>query len=218
MSREIRLIDDKPFAEVNSDWQLGEIPGLLRSLKGDLWTRRTRYQIIESLLRNVNGRTGQYLRYRILARFFRKAGTNIQIFEGIRIRDPSELVVGSNVAIGMDCTLQCGGGLQLGDNVLLGAGVKIWTVSHAFADETRPISQQGLVLRPVVIGADCWLCSDCFISPGSVIPDGCVVLPKTVVKRIRIPPYSVLGGNPVRVIAPRGKLGLFMGRSRNPRI
>lgn len=83
------------------------------------------YQIIKSLLRNVPGRTGQYLRYRYLARFFKKVGSIVVILEGTQIREQEYLSVGSDVAIGSDCTLQCGGSLELGDNVLLSPGVKI---------------------------------------------------------------------------------------------
>jgi acetyltransferase-like isoleucine patch superfamily enzyme len=183
---------------------------MVRSFKADLCSSSSRYEILEQLLRGIPGRTGVYLRYKFLTRHFRKAGRDIVLRLGIRIQDPSQLIMGSNVGVGLDCTLQCGGGLEIGDDVLLGAGVKIWTVNHLFADTDRPISHQGLEFRPVVIGSDCWLCSDTFIKPGTSLPKGCVVLPKSVVGKMSIPPYSVLSGNPARVLGSRSKLGRFM--------
>jgi acetyltransferase-like isoleucine patch superfamily enzyme len=186
------------------------VSGLFRSIKADLWSFSSHYEMVEQFLRQFPGRTGVYLRYKILTRYFRRAGSDIVIRLGIRIQDPDQLTIGSNVGIGLDCTMQCGGGLFIGDDVLFGAGVKIWTVNHLFADIGRPISHQGLEYKSVEIGSDCWLCSDTFIKPGTLLPKGCVVFPKSVVSKMPIPPYSVLSGNPAKVLGSRSKLGKFM--------
>lgn len=72
------------------------------------------------------------------------------------------------------------------------------------------------MLRFVVICHDCWLCADCFINPGTILPEGSVVFPKAVVGRMRFPPYSVLGGNHAQVLAPLSRLGFLMDMSQSP--
>ena len=193
-----------------SNWELVPTPGLLKALKSDLWTRRGRYQLVETLLRSVPGATGHRLRYKFVGGKFKSIGHNVRILTGIHIRGPERLVVGSSVSIGTGAMLQCSGGLEIGDDVLIAPGVKIWTTSHVFVDQSRPIRRQGIVHRPVSIGADCWICTDAFIKPGARLPHGCVVLPKAVVGTMRIPPFAVLSGNPARVIGTRGQLGRFV--------
>ena len=184
--------------------------GFLRAVKADLFSRRSRYEFIEWAVRNVPGRMGRYLRYRLLTPWFRKCGHNVIIREGIRIQEPWLLDMGSDVAIGLMCTLQCGGGLVIEDTVLLGAGVKIWTTNHVFENPDRPIREQGLIADSVRIGPDCWIASDVFVKPGTCLPRGTIVQPMSVVGRLRAPECSVLAGNPAKVLGPRSRVGAFM--------
>lgn len=52
------------------------------------------------------------------------------------------------------------------------------------------------------IGNDCWIGENVFISGGISIGDGAVVLPGAVVS-CDIPPYSIVGGIPAKIIAYR---------------
>jgi len=55
-------------------------------------------------------------------------------------------------------------------------------------------------VRPVVIGDDVWIGRNCVILPGTKIGDGCIIAAASVV-RGKIPPYSLVAGNPGKVIA-----------------
>jgi len=185
--------------------------GLFKSLKEDLFVGRCRYEFIETFLRSIPGNTGKYLRYIILKRFFKSIGKNVVICPGVRFRYPSRIEIGDNVSISFGCIFQGGGGISIGDNTLFGPGVKAWSMNHMFKQLDRTINAQGFEGRPVVIGSDCWIGSNTFIKPGSFIPNGTVIFPCSVVSRIKIPEYSVLTGNPAKVVGPRNRIGAFMG-------
>jgi virginiamycin A acetyltransferase len=53
-----------------------------------------------------------------------------------------------------------------------------------------------------VIGNDVWVGYDALVMPGVKVGDGAIVAARSVVTK-DVPPYSVVGGNPARVVKPR---------------
>lgn len=168
-----------------------------------LKTSEGRQAIVMALFRETPGKPGLYVRGVLHSKAFATCGENLSVLAGFRVRNPGLLRVGSNVYLGEQAFLQAGGGLELGDDVLIGPGVKIWTQTHLFADPDTPVWRQGAEFKPVVIGDDCWLGSDCFIMPGTVLGRGCVVSAGAVVGAKKYPDFSILMGNPARVIGSR---------------
>jgi acetyltransferase-like isoleucine patch superfamily enzyme len=162
-----------------------------------------RFKIINSFLMHAPGRTGVELRRKVIPKYLGECGENIVIHPGVRLRGPRHLKVGSNVEIGFDNFLQASGGLTLGDDVMTGPGVKIWTVNHKFDAIDQPIREQGYGLDPVHIGQGVWLGANVFIFPGVELPQGCVVSANSVVIKKKYPPYALLAGYPARVIGSR---------------
>ncbi|MBK6898705.1 MAG: maltose O-acetyltransferase [bacterium] len=64
---------------------------------------------------------------------------------------------------------------------------------------------QGAEYREIVIGGDVWIGSNAFLMPGVELGDGCIVSAGSVVGAKKYPPYSILMGNPARVIGNRKK-------------
>lgn len=179
---------------------------ILRRFWWDLSARSERTNLVYSLIWQIPGATGDLLRARYLAPRMKKAGRKLRVQPGSRFRSIENLEVGDHVTIGFDNFLQAKGGLTLGNNVLFAPGVKIWTTNHNVNDPDVPVRSQGHTNAPVVIEDDVFVASNAFILPGTTLSRGCIVSAGAVVSGKVYRPFSILGGNPARVIGYRGGL------------
>lgn len=111
-----------------------------------------------------------------------------------------DTALGENVYIGSHCTI---GHAEIGDDCLLGSGVHVMSGrgQHRFADPETPIRLQGGERVTVTVGRDCWLGNGALVmadvGEGSVVAAGSVVVDP-------VEPFSIVGGNPAKVIGRRG--------------
>jgi acetyltransferase-like isoleucine patch superfamily enzyme len=90
--------------------------------------------------------------------------------------------------------------VRLGRKVLLARNVYISDHSHAFADVTRAVLDQGITkVEPVEIGDGAWLGQNVVVGPGVRIGRGAVVGANSVVLE-DVPDYAVAVGAPARVV------------------
>lgn len=177
---------------------------ILRRFWWDVSDRRERMNLAYWFISQFPGATGNMLRSRYLGPRMKRAGSGLQIHAGSRFRSIENLEVGQNVTIGFDTFLQAKGGLTLGDNVMLAPGVKIWTSNHNVNDPEVPVRAQGHTNAAVVLEEDVFVASNAFILPGTTLSRGCVVSAGAVVSGKTYRPYTILGGNPARVMGYRG--------------
>lgn len=149
------------------------------------------------------GPAGNLMRGRFVEKKARSVGRNLIVMAGTRFRSIENLVLGNDVQIGYDNFIHAYGGVTIGDNVMTAPGVKIWSVNHNFEDKNVLIANQGVKEAEVIIGNDVWISSNAFILPGVVLPDGVVVSAGSVVGIKAYSPYSIVAGNPARVIGSR---------------
>ena len=93
------------------------------------------------------------------------------------------MVVGDNTSINRNCILNCGGGIEIGKNVLIGPNVVIYSQNHNFSDKSKPIKDQGYSYNKVVIEDNVWIGSGTTILPGAYIENGSVIGAGTIVSR-----------------------------------
>lgn len=109
---------------------------------------------------------------------------------------------GANSGIGAFSFIGAAGGVEIGENVIMGQYVSFHSENHNFDTCDKPIRQQGVSRQGIRIEDDCWIgakvtfLDGCHVGKGSVIAAGAVV-------RGTIPPYSVAAGVPARVIKNR---------------
>lgn len=176
---------------------------LLKRIWWDLQDPIGRFNFRFAFWRNFPGDAGMMARSRLVARYLARTGPGLRVHEGVRIRNVHLLAMGDDCELGVDNFLQAGGGITLGHRVMLGPGVKIWSVNHNFERVDIPINQQGYTREAVTIEDDCWLGANVFIFPGVSLPRGCVVSAGSVVSKKKYPPFSILAGYPARVIGNR---------------
>jgi acetyltransferase-like isoleucine patch superfamily enzyme len=97
-----------------------------------------------------------------------------------------------------------GGGICIGNHVLIGQSVNIHAENHRFADPNLRIDQQGVSYQGVIIKDDVWIGSKTTILDGVTIDQGAVIGAGAVVTK-PIPPYAIAIGVPARIIGTRGK-------------
>lgn len=112
---------------------------------------------------------------------------------------------GYNLSVGKDfycnfaCALLDGGRITIGDRVLFGPNVHVYTPTHPLDPAERNGLEGPEMTKPVTIGNDVWVAGGVIILPGVTIGDGCTVGAGSVVTR-DVEPYTVVAGNPAKVI------------------
>ena len=178
---------------------------LVKELYGSLRHPTGRFNYLQGMLRNLPGQVGMKLRSRILPKYFASCGENLSIQEGVRFINIHKVSLGSHIVLGNGSFLQGAGGIEIGDHVLLGPDVKIWSTNHRFDDVTKPILEQGYENKKITIERHVWLGANVIVLPGVHLPEGCIVSAGSVVGIKKYPPFSILAGNPARVVGNRLK-------------
>src|SRR4029079_17694873 len=75
-----------------------------------------------------------------------------------------------------------------------------------------PLPQE---VRPVTIGDNVWIATGSIILPGVTVGEGSVISAGSVVRR-SVPPYSLVMGNPAKVLAPLPRPELGAGPHVSP--
>ena len=108
-----------------------------------------------------------------------------------------EIYIGDRTRIGLGCTLI--GPVKVGNDVRLAQNIVMSGLNHNYEDITLPISQQGVTTAPIVIEDESWIGSNSVVLPGVTIGKHCVVAAGSIVIK-DVPPWSVVAGNPARII------------------
>ena len=100
-------------------------------------------------------------------------------------------------------------GNQIGDGVLIGPCVLIWSQNHCYEERDLPIREQGYKRSQVTVEDDVWIGARAIILPGVRLSRGTVVAAGAVVTRLT-DCYSIVAGVPAK------PMGLRRSRSRHP--
>jgi acetyltransferase-like isoleucine patch superfamily enzyme len=89
------------------------------------------------------------------------------------------------------------GGVDIGDDTLIGPGVRIISYQHRHA-RGATIRSQPADVRPIRIGRDVWVGANAVILAGVTIGDGAVVAAGAVVRE-DVPAYAIVAGVPATI-------------------
>jgi len=136
---------------------------------------------------------------------FKKVGRNFR-FDGLRstIINPFNIEIGNDVFIGKNAYISIHHSLKIGDSVMLGPNVTIIGGDHNFAVKGRKMChvKSGGINLPIVIEDDVWIGANVTILKGVIIGEGSVIGAGSVVTK-DIPKYTIVAGNPAKVIRKR---------------
>jgi acetyltransferase-like isoleucine patch superfamily enzyme len=104
--------------------------------------------------------------------------------------------VGRNVFVNQNCTFYDLGGLDIADDVLIGPNVSLITTGHPIEPSRR---RAAITANSIVIERNVWIAAGATIIGGVTVGENSVVAAGSVVTK-DIPPNTLVGGNPARVI------------------
>ncbi len=133
----------------------------------------------------------------LIQELFGKLGSNFEIRPCFQCDYGSNIIAGDNLYINFDCVILDCNTVTLGDRVLLGPKVQIYTAAHPLDPEQRKHGWEYAL--PITIGNDVWIGGGAIICPGVSIGDDVTIGAGSVVTR-DIPSRVVAVGNPCRVI------------------
>ena len=108
----------------------------------------------------------------------------------------NEICIGRNVFVNQNCTFYDLGGLHIADDVMIGPNVSIITTGHPL----DPVQRRSVTIgKPIVIERNVWIAAGAIIIGGVTVGENSVVAAGSVVTR-DVPPNTLVGGNPARVI------------------
>lgn len=127
-----------------------------------------------------------------------------QLGAGSTIEDFSVVNNGvGDVHIGQHCHLGIGavviGPVTLGNNIIIAQHVVMSGLNHGYENIDTPIRYQPTITKPIVLEDDCWIGANVTITAGVTVGKHAVVAGGSVVTR-SVAPFTVVGGNPARVL------------------
>ena len=170
-----------------------------------MWTKKSKMLFVlykmtaQWLPIRQRSRLAKKMRGFFCKRIAKQFGKNVNI-ERNAIFTP-ELEIGNNSGIGIDCEVY--GPVTIGDNVMMGPEVVIYTSGHKHDRVDIPMMEQGSSeTQSVIIGNDVWIGRRAIIMPGVTIGDGVIIGAGAVVTK-NIEPYVVAVGVPAKAVKNR---------------
>lgn len=133
------------------------------------------------------------LSYRLIG----KAGKNLTIVPPFYCDYGNKIEAGDNFFMNYNCTITDVGKVKIGNNVLFGPAVSVYTAGHPIHPEARNSAYEYGI--GVSIGDNVWVGGSTVIVPGVHIGNDVVIGAGSVVTK-DIPDHVVAAGNPCRVI------------------
>ena len=144
---------------------------------------------------------GKWARYNLYKKISMKCGVNVNIEKGAVFGSGEHIQIGDNSGIGINAVIPDGS--IIGANVMMGPNCFVHSRNHSFTRTDIPMMRQGFTERkPVVIDDDVWIGRDVTIMIGRHIRRGSIIAANCVLTK-DYPEYSVIGGNPSRLIKMR---------------
>ncbi|WP_069472604.1 acyltransferase [Candidatus Marithrix sp. Canyon 246] len=127
---------------------------------------------------------------------------NIDITANSTFGNYENIIWHDNIYIDPMAYIWAVGGLEICENVIIGPRVTIHTSNHRYEDATMLPYDGYSYKKKVTIEKNVWIGDGTFIVPGVTIGEGSIVAMGSVVTK-DVPKYSLVGGNPARVIKER---------------
>lgn len=122
------------------------------------------------------------------------------------IREGEYVTIGDHCLINHNNLIQAGksinGYISIGNYVHTGANVMMIAFNHGFNSRDIPVIKQDYIDAPIIIEDDVWIGGGSIILAGVTIGKGAIIAAGAVVNK-NVPPYSIVGGVPAKILKER---------------
>ena len=120
----------------------------------------------------------------------------------VRYAERPTLTIGSNTIVSHGCSFAVGRQITIGSHCLIASNVRLFDApghptDPALRKAGNPANPDDV--RPICIQDNVWIGNGAVIFPGVTVGEGSVVVTGAVVVK-DVPPYTMVGGNPARLI------------------
>ena len=135
---------------------------------------------------------------RLLLRLFgAKVGSGVHVHSSTKVWAPWNLEMEDHSCLAPNVDCYCVAPVSLGKFATVSQYSYLCTATHDY--ESRDFA---LVSKPIRIGAQAWVAAKCFVGPGVTLGEGAVVGATSSVYK-DVPPWTVVAGNPARLMKQR---------------
>lgn len=179
-----------------TDWEKMQAGRVYNDFAPDLFDRRVE---AKKLFREYNQTADDEVekRQELMRRLFRSVGERVWIEPDFRCEFGKNITLGDDVYINFGCVILDCGQVRIGNGVLIGPDVGLYSGNHAVDAEERAAG--GLIPKGIRIGNRVWLGGHVTVVPGVSIGDDTVVGAGSVVTH-DLPAGVIAAGNPCRVL------------------
>ncbi len=110
--------------------------------------------------------------------------------------------IGAKTVIGQECTISAYQHVRIGEQCVIADRAMFIDFDHGVVEIERPIRQQGIYKRDVIVGSNVWIGYGACILRGVSVGDNAIVGTNSVVTK-DVPANAVVAGIPARVIRMR---------------
>lgn len=180
-----------------------------RNPKGMLLGKRVSFFAISKIKWGKFLRLGNDVHVSALSRHGVEFGDNVSVGAFSRIivstsfsNIGEKIKIGNNVGIGEFAYLGGSGGLEIGDECIVGQYLSCHPENHNYQNIEISIRHQGVNRKGIKIGKNCWIGSKVTILDGVEIGDGCILAAGSVITK-SFPDNSIIGGIPAKLLKTR---------------
>ena len=147
------------------------------------------------------GKVSKAFRAFLCRHIFQHCGKNVNVERKANFGCGLGIELGDGSGLGVGCVIPCD--TRIGKFVMMGPKCRILNQNHNFDRTDIPMCNQGLGPKlHCVIEDDVWIGREVLITPGRLIRKGSIVGCGCVLSK-DFPEYSIIGGNPPRLIRSR---------------
>lgn len=136
-------------------------------------------------------------------------GNHVAIFDHTRLllgdldsNPEANISIGANSIINVGAYISGEGGLIIGEEVLIGPHVKIFSAGHTIHGEHPSVYHNTLTYGQIRIEKGAWIGGGATVLEGVTIGEGAVVAAGSVVTK-SVPAFAIVAGNPARLLCYR---------------